>query len=178
MVVSRNYVGWYKLKTQLEKLQADKLFHAREVWWCSFGANVGFEEDGKGELFERPILIVRKFSKDLFMAVPLTTKQKDNRFHHPIKIGDIDGSVIISQARVISTKRLNRRLGKVGKKRFNEVVDKLSGLILSEKSISADFSAESPVPSGNLYINDNKHEQKSQADLKKDNEISKKGEKL
>ena len=45
------------------------------------------------------------------------------------------------------------------------------------KSISADFSAESPVPSGNLYSNNSKHEQKSQADLKKDNVISKKGEK-
>ena len=35
---------------------AEIFFYEREVWWCRLGANVGFEQDGKGEHFQRPIL--------------------------------------------------------------------------------------------------------------------------
>ena len=45
---------------------------------------------------------------------------------------------------------------------FSQIAQKVTLLIDPEKSISADFSAESPVPSGSLYSDDSKHEQKSQ----------------
>lgn len=158
----RDYVGWYKLKADIEKAESDKLFHAREVWWCSLGANIGFEEDGKGLLFERPVLIVRKFSKELFLGVPLTTKSKENKFYHPIVVNKQEGAAMISQVRVLSAQRLNRKLVRIGKNNFNNIVDKISQMVALEKSISADFSAESPVPSGNLYLDNNKLKQKSQ----------------
>lgn len=161
--MNRNYVGWYKLKSEIEKRPPVANFHAREVWWCSLGANIGFEEDGKNEPFERPVLVLRKFSSELFLGVPLTTTQKDNMFYHPIAVGDLPGSVMTSQVRVLSSRRLNRRLERIGKGRFSQIACKVSGLIDPEKSISADFSAESPVPSGNLYSNNSKQERKSQA---------------
>ncbi len=30
--------------------------------WCSIGINVGDEEDGKNELYERPVLVIKKFN--------------------------------------------------------------------------------------------------------------------
>lgn len=49
--MNRNYVGWYKLKAEIEKRSVQEKFHQREVWWCSLGANIGFEEDGKNSQF-------------------------------------------------------------------------------------------------------------------------------
>lgn len=160
--MNRNYVGWYKLKADIEKRPAVANFHAREIWWCSLGANVGFEEDGKNMQFERPVLILRKFSKELFLGVPLTTKQKDNSYYHPVEVGGLRGSVMVSQVRTLSSRRMSRKVERLGNKRFLEVCDKVNNLMYPEKSISADFSAESPVPSGSLYSNGSKREQKSQ----------------
>jgi hypothetical protein len=33
-----------------------------------FGTNVGFEEDGKNDLHERPVLVIRKYNSHLFMV--------------------------------------------------------------------------------------------------------------
>ena len=56
----------------------------REIWWCSISINIGVEEDGKNNLYERPILVVRKFNRRHFMGVPLTTKIKEYPQRHKI----------------------------------------------------------------------------------------------
>ena len=45
--MKRNYVAWYKLKAEIEHKREAPEFSERDVWWCSIGANIGFEEDGK-----------------------------------------------------------------------------------------------------------------------------------
>ena len=160
--MNRDYVGWYKLKSEIERRPAQERFHQREIWWCSFGANIGFEEDGKNSQFERAVLIIRKFNKELFLGVPLTTKRKDNRFYHPITIGDQLGSVMVSQVRVLSSRRLGRKLTRIGKKSFHDICASIGELLPLEKSIPADESAGSPVPSGNLYSKDSKLDVESQ----------------
>jgi hypothetical protein len=30
-------------------------FREKEIWWACLGANIGFEQNGKNENFERPI---------------------------------------------------------------------------------------------------------------------------
>ena len=50
--------------------------HEREIWWCSLGVNVGHEEDGKNEQFERPALILKKWSNKTVIILPMTTKTK------------------------------------------------------------------------------------------------------
>lgn len=159
--MKRNYVAWYKLKLEIEKRSPMPNFHAREIWWCSLGANIGFEEDGKNELFERPVLVLRKFNKELFFGVPLTSRHKEgNEYYHRIIVDGTARSAIISQARTLSSRRLLRKVERHGKKSFGEVLDRVTSML--QKTISADFSAESPVPSGSLYSNDTKRERKSQ----------------
>ena len=47
------------------------IFHEENLV-CHLGANVGFEQDGIGEDFLRPVLILRKFNVYMFWALPLT----------------------------------------------------------------------------------------------------------
>lgn len=168
--MSKDYQTWHKIKSEVNSKPPIQRFHEREIWWCSLGANVGFEEDGKNDLFERPVLILRKFNKELFIGIPLTKMtKKDNIYYFPVKIGSVDGSIILSQIRVVSSRRLLRKIEKLSWEKFNMLKDDLQKIIL-KKSIPVDKSAGSPVPSGNLYFNSSKSGNKKQVKLSKKEE--------
>jgi mRNA-degrading endonuclease toxin of MazEF toxin-antitoxin module len=40
------------------------LYHAREIWWCTFGVNIGNELDGTGNHHDRPVLVIRPFNAE------------------------------------------------------------------------------------------------------------------
>ena len=114
--MKKDYGEWHKKKKILnEREDIDKIFfRQKEVWWIALGANIGFEQDGKGEEFRRPVLIIKKFNKYLVLAVPLTTKiKKDNKYFVSCSItGDIiPRMAIISQTRPVDTKRFIDKLG-------------------------------------------------------------------
>ncbi len=158
--MSRDYVGWYKLKTDIEKNRIAPDFSERDVWWCSIGANIGYEQDGKHDKFERPVLVVRKFSKELFIGMPLTTRERAGKFYYAVNTGDENSVVILSQARTLSSKRLDRKMGRVGESDFVAIIKKWHDL--TKKSDPA--NARSSDANGDLYSNNSKHEQKSQDD--------------
>ena len=105
----------------IEHAHQQLLFREREVWWCSLGLNVGAEEDGKNERFERPILIVKKFNADLFWAVPLTSTHRDSPYYFKFHLRERESSIIISQIRTLSQKCPIRKIGKIGKTQFGLV---------------------------------------------------------
>lgn len=110
--MEKDFDKWNKNKKQIHDLGENKLYHEREVWWCSLGVNIGFEEDGVGETGERPVLILKGFSKDVCLVVPLTTSIKENPYH--FDLGEIDGRkafAILSQIRLVDTKRLINKVG-------------------------------------------------------------------
>jgi len=58
------FIAWSKLKVRLHiKPDNGVYFREREIWWASLGANIGYEQDGKHENFERPVLVLKKFSR-------------------------------------------------------------------------------------------------------------------
>jgi mRNA interferase MazF len=52
-----------------------------EVWMCSLGKNIGYEQNGSGESFLRPIMIIKKFNNHMFWTIALSTKQKRFDFY-------------------------------------------------------------------------------------------------
>lgn len=109
--MDKDFDSWNKAKKAINGTDPVDFVHEREVRWCSLGVNVGVEQDGKNERFERPVIIVKKFSKESVLAVPTTTKIKEgNRYHHPFEYRGNRYSAVISQVRILSTKRLARRL--------------------------------------------------------------------
>lgn len=106
-IMEKDFQKWHKAKKELDKNLSRLFFHEREVWWCSVGLNVGFEQDGRGEYFARPVLIFKKFNNEVFWAIPLSTKIKKGKFYVPIELGDgVPRVVIISQLRLMDAKRL------------------------------------------------------------------------
>ena len=126
--MSRKYIEWYTLKAKLERRYKTPHFSERDIWWCSLGANIGQEEDGKHELFERPVYILKRFSKDLFIGLPLTSVKHEGRFYCPVSINGKTSYAMLSQVRSLSAARLSRKIGRISKvgscqisKRFKEL---------------------------------------------------------
>lgn len=98
-------------------------FKEREVWWCSFGVNVGFEQDGKGESHQRPALVLRKFNKHVMLVLPLTTRSKPGNAYY-FSFTGADGlvrSAILSQIRLIDVRRLNERMFMLDEETFARI---------------------------------------------------------
>ena len=106
-------------------------FHEREIWDCYLGENVGFEQDGKGDQFLRPVVILRKFNNEVLWAIPLTSAIKKSPYYFVISFGEDTkkSSVILSQTRLIDAKRLAYTIGEVSKEEFEELKKKLKELI-------------------------------------------------
>ena len=126
----KDFNSWNIIKKEVEKTLENKaIFHEAEIWWCSIGLNVGDEEDGKNEKFERPILIIKKFNKNLFIGIPLSTKVKDGKYYVNFKTKDFEYSVLLSQTKVMSSKRLIRKINKLSRGRYTEVKQKYKDLL-------------------------------------------------
>ncbi|MCX6715860.1 MAG: type II toxin-antitoxin system PemK/MazF family toxin [Candidatus Taylorbacteria bacterium] len=115
---SRNFDGWNMLKKDIDIRQSwPHGFNEGEIWWASIGLNVGDEEDGKNIDFERPVLIIRRFNNRVAIIVPITSSNKGSEYHS--RIGKV--FAIVSQIRLISTKRLNRYFRQITKEEFETV---------------------------------------------------------
>ena len=127
--MKKDFQRWHIKKSNIDQKSSRVFFHEREIWWCSIGHNIGFEQDGKGEDFARPILVFKKFNKEVFWAIPLSTKIKQGKFYESVKVGDgINRVAIISQLRLIDAKRLLDKIGVINEENYNQIekaVDKL-----------------------------------------------------
>ena len=115
-----------KKKTNIEE---PRLYTVREIWWCRLGANVGFEQDGSERLFLRPVVITRAFGPNICLVLPLTASEQK----HPLRIsvGDVQGrqaSAMLSQMRIIDTRRLVEKVGFLDKQVFMELKVALKNL--------------------------------------------------
>jgi mRNA interferase MazF len=118
----KDYYKWCKEKTRVNDLSIRKHYKIRDVWWCSLGLNVGFEQDGKGIYYQRPVLILKGISKEICLVAPMTTSEKASKYR--ICAGIFSGKkskVIISQVKVVDTSRLVNKIGVVDIRIFYEI---------------------------------------------------------
>ncbi|MDA0782610.1 MAG: type II toxin-antitoxin system PemK/MazF family toxin [Rickettsiales bacterium] len=121
---------WNQTKKEIQQDARRPLFKERDVWWCRLGVNVGDEEDGKGEFFNRPVLVLKKFNKRVFIAVPLSSKIKeDSHFYFKFTFQHKEQSVILPQIKLTDSKRLSDKMGSISKKEFEIIKGKVKSLI-------------------------------------------------
>ncbi len=121
-IIQKDFDVWNMNKKLIHADNDNKLYRTRDIWWCSLGVNIGFEEDGTGNTGERPVVIVRGFSKQVCLIMPLTSSEKSNPYY--ISLGIVNGRkafVITSQIRLIDTKRLINKIGVVDQDLFETI---------------------------------------------------------
>lgn len=117
-------------------------FHEREIWWAGFGENVGHEMNGKNYLFERPVIVVKKFNADMLLAVPTTTKDKRGDWYFPYEFEGQTIRAVLSQVRTISRRRLLRKMGIMDSGKFRLLRQAFVALILTDPPARAGGSSE------------------------------------
>jgi len=128
--MTKDFDVWNVCKQGIHYAAENKLYHAREVWWCALGINIGFEQDGAGVSGERPVLILKGFSKQVCLVIPLTTSAKKNPYHLALgKIGGRDSFAIMSQIRLIDTKRLINKVAVIEQSLFDKIRKTAKALI-------------------------------------------------
>ena len=109
----KRFEEWIDLKEKLHyNARCPKILEG-EVWWCSFGENVGVEINGKSARFTRPVLIMRKLSKFGFMGIPLTSQEKTGSWYAEFEFLGKREFAAICQARVMSVSRLHSKIGQI-----------------------------------------------------------------
>jgi len=128
--IVKRFRAWHKLKYRIhfnDNLPAG--YKEREIWWVSLGNNVGVEEDGKGEMFNRPVLVVKGFSKYQFWGIPLSTTEKSGKYYHKFVVNGKVSTALLSQLRVLDTRRFINKYGMVNIKDFVTIKKKIIDLL-------------------------------------------------
>ena len=118
MNISQDFDKWNELKKTLHESSKRIDFLQRDIWWCHVGQNIGYEQAGKNRNFERPVLVIKKFNKNLFLGVALTSKTKENRYFLQL---NAESTAILSQLRVYSSKRLIRKIKRISQQSHPEL---------------------------------------------------------
>ncbi|MBP7846022.1 MAG: type II toxin-antitoxin system PemK/MazF family toxin [Candidatus Pacebacteria bacterium] len=127
--MKKDFDKWNTKKKSLEERNKKFLFKTGDIWWCSVGLNVGAESCGKGEIFRRPVLVLKKLSANSFIGIPLSTQKKEGSWFCGISIlGEVQ-YVLLYQVRMFSANRFQRRLTTLDDGDFARVKEKLEALL-------------------------------------------------
>lgn len=128
----KDFDSWNELKKKIDEGEnkPDRFPKEGEVWMSSLGKNVGYEQNGSGDNFSRPILIVKKFNNHMFWVIPLSTKQKSFDFYfNYIDPSDQKVSAILAQMKLLSVKRLKRKLYDIPNEIFGEMKQRIKSFL-------------------------------------------------
>ena len=126
----KDYSKWHTQKTTINHDKDRPHFHEREIWFCSLGANIGFEQDGRGDEYLRPVVIVRKFNNQVCLAIPLTKNEKKGIHYFSFSYqNEFISTAILSQVRLIDAKRLEYKSGNILESDFQQLKQKLKQLL-------------------------------------------------
>jgi len=121
---------WNTRKKQLNEGSKERHFKEREIFYAHLGQNIGFEQNGKGDDFLRPVVILSKFNKQVFWAVPLGTTEKENRYYFTFSFTKGKKSAaILSQLRLLDSKRLMNKIGMISEEDFVELKKRICALV-------------------------------------------------
>ena len=130
--MKKDFDTWNEAKKKVNayELQWDFFYHQREVWWCAVGLNVDVETDGKQTNFERPVLVIQKFNKEMFWGMPLTSRERTGAFYERIAHDKGVAWAMLTQMKTFSSKRLLRKVGMIPEKDFEKILKRTSDILI------------------------------------------------
>jgi mRNA interferase MazF len=113
---------WNDLKKQISKSEKNIYCKTRDIWWCSVGMNIGSEINGKNHNFDRPVIILKVYNSTMILVAPITSRQRVDKYHFRIILNGEVSYIALSQIRVISSKRLIRKIIKISTELFKDIL--------------------------------------------------------
>ena len=131
---NRNFTRWMEIKERTHIAKSKRSFKTGDIWWCKIGENIGSEICGKGNDFLRPVLVIKKLSKDGFIGIPLTSKRHVGSWYVQFTFNGLVEYAVVAQVENISSYRLTYRMGAVSDPDLESVVNALMKLIAINNS--------------------------------------------
>ena len=132
-MMEENFDKWNQVKKNVQEDEKTRLFKQRDIFFITMGQNIGFEQNGKGENFVRPIVILKKITNQMFIGIPLSSQLKDGdwffKFEFNIKDKISLNIAILPQIRMFSSKRLLNKIGVMKIEDFEKMKDKIKKFI-------------------------------------------------
>jgi mRNA interferase MazF len=127
--MQKNFTQWNNKKISIHGTKSVPFFHEREIWFCSLGVNIGFEQDGQGADFQRPVVIIKKFNNDICWVVPLSKTKRRGEYYFAFPFNSETTSVaLLSQIKLLDAHRFSRKIGSVNEENFRNIIEKLKEL--------------------------------------------------
>ena len=120
----KDFSTWVKLKEKLDLEIKRPNIKIREVRWCAIGHNIGSEIDGKGELFARPVIILKIISSNTCLVLPLTHSEKTGKYMLEFHFKNENIRARLDQVRIVDTKRIKSKIGELPSIKFELIKEK------------------------------------------------------
>jgi|SRR3989338_4028757 len=127
--IIKRFLEWMTIKEKLHNTNAEPpIVKERDLWWVSFGENVGSEINGKSKLFSRPGVVIKKLSRGFYLVAPTTSQKKEGSWYVEIKHGGRYVYICLHQVRTIDYRRLSTNLGQIDTDDFKKIKEAFWGL--------------------------------------------------
>ena len=127
--IIKRFLEWMTIKEKLHNTNAEPpIVKERDLWWVSFGENVGSEINGKSKLFSRPGVVIKKLSRGFYLVAPTISQKKEGSWYVEIKHGGRYVYICLHQVRTIDYRRLSTNLGQIDTDDFKKIKEAFWGL--------------------------------------------------
>ena len=125
--MKKDFNKWNEIKKRVDDVNSqNNYFKERDIWWCYCGANIGTEQDGKGSEFLRPVLIFKKFNRNICWVIPLSLKVKNGNFYFPLlSDSNIIRTATLPQMKMVDIRRLVKKLDSISVQEFCLIKEKI-----------------------------------------------------
>lgn len=131
----KQFNEWNEVKKSVDNHINKKVgFKNRDIFYMNMGKNIGFEQDGKGKDFVRPVVIFKVFNREIFFAIPLSSQLKKSKFYYNFSFKKRDGALseniaLLSQMKIFSSKRLLNKIGTMNIDDFEKMKESFKCLL-------------------------------------------------
>jgi len=126
----RHFDEWNTLKKDVHQKKKCIYVKERDIVFVHAGQNVGYEQNGKGDAFLRPVVVIKSFGRDSFLSVGLTSQEKNGTFYFSFMYKETIKSVaVLSAIKTMDIKRVKYKSGTMSKEDFNMLKEKMGSLL-------------------------------------------------
>ena len=126
--IKKDFDNWNQIKKKTDEKNRP-IIKVGSVYWCRIGVNIGNEENGKGEFYQRPVIIIKKFTNNFILIAPLTSKKHTGDWYLKIEIKDEISYVILNQIKPIDTKRLEKNICEISENKIKIILEEYIKLL-------------------------------------------------
>ena len=127
--MEKDFDKWNNFKKKMEFNENRILFKEGDIWWTSLGVNTGQESCWKWEEFRRPVLVIKKLSRDNCIVIPLSSKIKTGTWFASYTLHWVEYTALLYQIKMLNIKRFTKREAELNSDDFDKIKKRLKFLL-------------------------------------------------